>query len=241
LAVLGLELPAASRSALAGVWAYRTGAERQAVQRFERLSRELRSAGALRELIALADRAGADERRHVALCSRIALAYGGAPEPEGADAAPPIGPASLPFRDRLLFELVAFCCITETLNTSLMTVSLERARVPEVRAALRAILSDEVRHARLGWAHLAAERARGNGQFLGERLPSMLAGAVQAELFSPRPTGSDASALERHGELSEATRLAIFEQTAEHVLVPGFARLGVEVGPMRAWIAHMRN
>ncbi len=241
MAVLGVALSAASKRALAGVWAYRAGAERQAVQRFSRLSRELGATGAPDSLVLLAERAVEDERRHVGICSELALAYGGAPEPPSSAHAPPLGPASLSASDRLLYELVAFCCITETLNTGLMQVSLERARVRDVRAALRAILSDEVRHARLGWAHLAWERARGGGDFIAEKLPSMLAGAVQAELFSPASAPPDASVLESHGELPEVQRLAIFEQTAEHVLVPGFERHGIDTGPMRAWIRSARG
>jgi hypothetical protein len=230
------ELPQAARRVLAGVWAYRAAAERQAARRFARLAAELREQGALDACIALAERAVEDERRHVEICRAMADAYGGAAEPE-VEAADPIGPPALPPRDRLLYEIVAFCCITETLNASLMKVALDHARAGEVRDALRAILRDEVQHARLGWAHLAWARARGETRFVAAALPRMLAGAVQEELFSPSARAVDGAELEAHGELAEAQRLAIFSATAAHVLAPGFEQHGIDTGPMRAWIS----
>ena len=234
------DLGVSARRVLSGVWAYRAGAEEQAARRFTRLAHELRAVGAIEEVVALADRAIEDERRHVILCRAMADRYGDAPVPEAAQDGGAIGPASYALDDRVLYEVVAFCCITETLNTSLMKVAYERARVAEVREALRAILRDEVGHARLGWTHLAAERARGRGGFIAEKLPAMVAGAVREELFSPAEPHADAGALERHGELSERDRLAILEHTARDVLVPGFEALGIATDALRAWLARRR-
>ena len=47
---------------------------------------------------------------------------------------------------------VAVCCISETMNTSLMTRCLEVAKDEEIRSTLRELLEDEVRHARLSWS-----------------------------------------------------------------------------------------
>lgn len=234
-------LSPSARAILAGVWAFRAGAERQAAARFERLSSELAHVGADPEVVHLARRAIDDEHRHVALCSDLANRYGGAPEPESAQDSGPIGPRSLSHRDRVLYEVVAFACISETLNTSLMKVALERARVEAVRPVLREILRDEVRHARLGWAHLAAERSRGRGEFIAAALPHMLAGAVREELFSPAPSHRQSAALELHGELQERDRLTIFEHTAGEVLAPGFALHGIDTAPMQRWIRRMRS
>jgi hypothetical protein len=234
-------LGVSARRILSGVWAFRAGAERQAALRFARLAEELAQVGAQREVVDLAVQAAEDERRHVVLCGTLAKAYGDAVEPEAEQDAGPIGPPSFDLRDRVLYEVVAFCCITETLNTSLMQVALERARVPGVRPVLREILRDEVRHARLGWAHLARERAQGRGGFIAEQLPSMLAGAVREQLFVPGERHADAELLELHGELQERDRLEIFEHTARHVLEPGFALHGIDTGRMQGWISQMRR
>ena len=233
-----LVLSAAARQALAKVWAYRAGSERQAVARFTRLHGELGAVGAAPEVLALAEAAIEDERRHVVICERLAHGYGDTSTSTSTSTseAPPIDPSALGPRDRLLYEIVAFCCVTESLNAALMAVCRSAAQVDDVRAALREILADEVGHARLGWAHLAAERAAGRGDFLAAMLPRMLAATVADELFTPLPGGVDEAALRRHGELPEPARLAIFTSTMTDVVLPGLAGLGVDPRPAQAWL-----
>ena len=178
-----LQLSEHQRGVLAGVWAFRARAERDAIARFRRLSSELARQGAERRVVELATAAVDDEERHARLCSDLARHYGSRDTP-GIGSAPAIGPRGAPPADQLLYEVVAFCCVTETLNTSLMHVAYTRARVPYVREAIREILRDEIWHSRLGWAHLHAARADGQGAFLSLALPRMLAGAVRMELFS---------------------------------------------------------
>jgi hypothetical protein len=222
---------------LAGVWAFRARSEREAVARFTRLARQLAEQGALPELVSLAARAVDDERRHVDLCLRMAARYGHAP---ADDAEPPaaheIGPASLAPADRLLYELVAFCAITESLNTALMTVTYEHARDPVARAAVREILADEVHHGRLGWAHLAACRARGQGDFIPALLPAMLAGAASEGLFDALDERDRDPALLDHGELPLATRTQIFVRTLEDVVFPGLERHRLPTAAGRRWL-----
>jgi hypothetical protein len=229
-------------SALGGVWAFRARAEREAIARFSRLSSELRRLGAEPRVIELASSAVDDEERHARLCADIARHYG-SPLSPGVGAAPPIGPPALPADDRVLYEVVAFCCVTETLNTSLMHVAYLRARVPYVREAIREILKDEVWHSRLGWAHLHSARAKGQGAFLSAALPRMLAGAVRMELFadSPAQHAEEAELLADHGELPLATRAEIFESSARDVLLPGLEELGIDTRPARQWIRAARS
>ena len=74
-------LSGSARRTLAGVWAYRANAEREAELRFLRLARELALVNAPSEAVALAHRAVEDEQRHAALCITLATHYGGsAPE-----------------------------------------------------------------------------------------------------------------------------------------------------------------
>jgi hypothetical protein len=224
------------RQALAGVWAFRARAERDASVRFHRLASELDLLGAERRVVELARAAVHDEERHARSCAELAQHYGSREAPS-VGAAPPIGPRTLPAADRLLYEVVAFCCVTETLNTSLMHVAYLRARVPYAREAIREILKDEVWHSRMGWAHLHAARAQGRGAFLSAALPRMLAGAVRVELFADSAAEADeAELLADHGELSPATRIEIFESAARDVLLPGLEELGIDTGPARSWI-----
>jgi hypothetical protein len=224
------------RAALAGVWAFRARSEREAEARFRRLTRQLAAEGAEPVVVGLARRATHDERRHARICTRMAARYGHREHPDDPPSAKEIGPASLSPRDRLLFEVVAFCAITESINAALMTETWRAARVPAVRAAVHVILRDEVAHSRLGWAHLAAERARGNGAFIADALPSMLAGAATEELFTPGESGPESARLVAHGELPLSTRVELFRATLRDVVFPGMEALGVDTGAGRSWL-----
>jgi hypothetical protein len=227
------------RRAVAETWRYRARAEREAQSRFTRLAERLEAVGASAPVLALARKAPRDERRHARLCAFVAARYG-LPAPERtALPAPEIAPASLALRERVLYEVVAFCCVAESLNAALLSVTVERARATLVREAARRLLRDEVDHARLGWAHLTAERRAGLGGFLAGWLPAMLRDSVEPELFLPEPPEPQAAALEAHGNLPRATRRALLRAGLCDVLLPGLEQAGVDTAPARAWLARV--
>lgn len=229
------------RALVAGVWAFRARSEREASSRFDRLAAQLDAEDAAPVVVAMARRAAADEGRHVAICEELAARYGHRGAPDEETAAGEIGPRGAGDRERLLYEVVAFCAVTESINAALMTVSFERATDPAVRAAVREILRDEVTHARLGWAHLSAERARGGGEGLARGLPAMLAGTVRDELFAPTDGEAVDPALAGHGELPRALRVEVFVRTMEAVVFPGLEAHGVDTGAGRSWLAKARG
>lgn len=233
------ELDPRGRSLVAGVWAFRARAEREAATRFERLAAELERTQAAPVVVAMAKRAADDELRHVQVCGELAARYGdpgGAADPLPANE---IGPRSLGARERLLYEVVAFCAVTETINSALMSVSLEHATDPAVRSAVREILRDEVTHARLGWAHLSSARAQGAGAALSDALPAMLSGTVREELFAPDTDEVDPR-LAGHGELPLALRAEVFVRTLESVVFPGLEAHGVSTAAGRRWLKKSR-
>lgn len=223
---------------LAGAaWRFRCGVERDAAARFARLAGRLAGVRAAPAVVALAERAAGDERRHAVICAELAAGYG-APAPAEAAAPPPeIAPPRLGPRERVLYEAVAACCVTETESMGVLAELLARARDPGLRLALRTLARDEVHHSRLGWAHLAAERERGDVAFLGPLLPPMLAGAAAPDLFAPAPPGGDDPALLEHGLLPHNLKRAVFARTLEEVVFPGLEALGVGAGPGRRWLA----
>ncbi len=242
MAVVGVSLGGArARRVVAGVWAFRVGAERQARLRFARLASELRACNAIPSVVETALRAEDDELRHADLCADIASRYGHRGAFDAPDAAARIGPRDAAQRERVLYELVAFCCVTESINTALMMVSLQRATEPIVRAAVREILADEIQHARLGWAHLAAERERGNALDIAAALPAMLAGTVREELFAPPDAQFLDDSLAGHGELPRAMRLEIFDRTLRDVVFPGLERLAIDTTAGREWVETRRR
>ncbi|HLK37113.1 MAG TPA: ferritin-like domain-containing protein [Polyangiaceae bacterium] len=225
------------RTRVAGTWAFRTRAEIEASARFARMATDLAEVGASPVVVQGAAEASADERRHRDLCARLAAAWG---EPHALNHEPPrqrIGRSDMDPRDRVLWEMVAVCCISETMNTSLMTRCMEVVREEDIRATLHELLEDEVRHARLGWAHLAAERAQGRGQFLGDVLPLMLEASVEPGFLDGTAPVPWTEALYDYGELPWAELVRIYRDTLNLVIFPGLDATGVDTKKGRAWLA----
>jgi hypothetical protein len=235
--VSGSALSESERALVAETWTFRAHAERSASLRFERLARELRQAGAPSVVIDLAETAVTDEIRHAGLCDSLAQAYSHEGSVHECDpAAPaPLGPPGLGEHDRLLFEVVAFCCFTETLNTAMLVETLKGVREPQIRAAVQEILRDEVQHSRLGWAHLAAMRAQDRGDFLSETLPYMFETADVAAIFTEDLRREDPR-LAFYGELCQAQRVGIFHAAMRDVVFPGLEAQGVRTEAGRAWL-----
>ncbi|MHB1846126.1 MAG: ferritin-like domain-containing protein [Deltaproteobacteria bacterium] len=230
----GAPIDPGSRALVAATWAFRCRAERESELRFARLARELSALGAAPLVAGMARRASHDEHRHAQLCAALCARYGGAVPTHPAHDHP-ARVAGLGARDGLLYELVAFCCVAETINAQLLTAILRRASAPRIVRAVRRLLRDEVDHARLGWAQLAAERRDGRGDFLAPLLPALLAGSVEPALFDegPEPVGEAAIA---HGELPRLDRVALFSDALRETVLPGFASFGLEIAPALAWL-----
>jgi hypothetical protein len=189
----------------------------------------------------MAAEAASDERRHAAQCVELTRSLGG--ERFAGDAALEVpsevraaAPAELGRRERLLYEVVAMACVTETLSAALLGEMVELATDDQVRDVMQAILRDEVGHARLGWAHLAAENQRGPAKFLGDYLPVMLAGTVQDELFTASAEHAEREALSGLGALDRSARRRIFEGTMRLVVFPGLERFGVDTASGEKWL-----
>ncbi len=230
------DAPEPVRRVAGAAWSFRCKVEREAELRFARLSRDLALIGAAPELSALALRASLDERRHAVLCAELAAAYGEPVPPSTGTAVAEIAPRGLLPRGRVLYEIVAACCITETESMAVLTTLLAHARRPRLRAVLRELAADEVAHSRLGWAHLAGESARGVAGFLGPLVPRMLEGGAEPDLFRTAPVGLDDEALLGHGVLPRAVKREVFTRTLVEVVFPGLERFGVDAAPGRAWL-----
>jgi hypothetical protein len=138
--------------------------------------------------------------------------------------------------ERTLAEVVSLCCVAETLSVASLGAIYDVTRAEDVRSVVHSILKDEVTHARLGWAHLGAERERGRGAFLAEWLPSMMAGGIPEDLFVLTDEVENEEAL-AFGQLTRKRRVDIFRSTFNEVIFPGFDTLGVSTDAARAWLA----
>jgi hypothetical protein len=224
------------RTRVAATWTFRTRAEIEATARFARMATELAEAGASPDVVRGAVDASADELRHRDLCARLAAKWG---EPNALDhvaARTRVGRPGMAPRDCLLWEMVAVCCVSETMNTSLMTRCFEVVKDEEIRLTLRALLEDEVRHARLGWAHLAAEHAAGRGQFLCDVIPLVLEASVEPGFLEGTQPTPWSDALYDYGELPWTELVQIYRDTLGVVVFPGLEMLGVDTSSGRTWL-----
>lgn len=229
-------VPSGIRRIAAEAWAFRWQVEREAEVRFARLSRQLSEIGAPELLAALAQRSSADERRHAVLCFDLAKEYGYEGGQEAEVRVPEIAPRGLSLRRKVLYELVATCCITETESMSVLTTLIRSARARRMKQALQEIARDEVSHSKLGWAHLAHEQSTGDVHFLGPLIPDMLGGTVSDSFFERAAEELEDPELLQHGVLPHSTKQSIFIQTLKEIVFPGLDSLGVDSAPGRKWL-----
>jgi len=230
-------VPSGIRRIASEAWAFRWQVEREAEVRFARLGRQLSEIGAPELLAELALRSSADERRHAVLCFDLAKEYGyEGGQPAAQVQVPEIAPRGLALRQKVLYELVATCCITETESMSVLTTLLRSARARRMKQVLQEIARDEVSHSKLGWAHLAHEQSTGDVRFLGPLIPDMLEGTVSGSFFQGAAEELENPELLQHGVLPHSTKQSIFIQTLKEIVFPGLDSLSVDSAPGRQWL-----
>jgi len=200
------------------------------------MATELAEVGADPVVVQGARDAAEDEARHRDLCAVLATRFG---EPNAKSHIPPrgrIGRSGMPQRDRLLWETVAVCCISETMNTSLLTRCQEVAKDEQISTTLHELLKDEVKHAQLGWAHLASERAAGRGGFLRDILPAMLDASIEPGFLDGKMELPWTEALFDYGELPLSELIQIYCETLTEVVFRGLDAMGVDTSQGRAWL-----
>ena len=231
----------ALRAIAAEAWRFRWAVECDAEERFRALAARLEALGSPAPVVELARRASGDERRHAAHCARIAGELG-RPVPATPPPPPaPVAPAGLEPEDAVTYELVAACCVAESVSVAVLTALLPSARDPALRAVLRELATDEVGHARLGWAHLALAAARGRTAFLGPLLPAMSRDSVDEDLFGPVEPDREDEALLALGVLPHSAKRELFVGALEEVVLPGLDGAGVDTSPAREWLAARRR
>jgi hypothetical protein len=226
-----------ARALAARVWSYRLLTELEAAQRFRALAASLQGSGASRAIVKMAADAADDELRHASSCRQLVQHFGGRLPDEPSLPMKPLAPPEVKAEQRLLYEVVALACVTETLSTALLAELIAPASDPLCKKVMRSILRDEVKHSQLGWAFLAEEHARGASDCVGPHLKRMLVDTLGAEFWSPPTTHLDAKALAGLGQLDQAERQRIVLATLQHVVFPGLERFGIDTTLGRSWCA----
>ena len=150
--------------------------EASSVEAFRALRDELVAHGAPRRLVKAAERAVRDEQRHVRQTAALARRFG----------EEPLAPVPAPPRRRRSLEAMALDnasegCVRETYSALECAWQAEVAADPVVRATMRRIARDEMRHIALSWAVHAWARGK-----LDAAARARLAGAQRRELVAMR-------------------------------------------------------
>ncbi len=223
------------RKLLADIWLSQCATERRVADSFAIVHRALVSLDADPGLIATAERAVDDEYRHTELCRLVACEYAGK-----SLANPPVLPSIHPAHEtassdrvRQCLYVLGQCAFNETFASAYLEAALHCAEVPYAKAAIRELLSDEVDHARIGWAFAAtlpaSERSEAQSwlvdlavcnlrEWRAIALPAVAKGVVTSHGVPPR----------------EKVERALME-VIEAVMIPGFERFGFDMREMRAW------
>ena len=229
------------RGLVGSTWAYRAESEVRAVLRFSSLGQALRVHGASPTVLELCDRAVRDEERHVGICAKLAREFGIEPQIEGITRPGPLAPSDLPVDQQVFYEVVAVCCINETINATLLGHVYEQSKWPSIRLAAHTLLEDEIWHSRMGWAHLGAEQPRRDLSWLSPLIVPMLEATGAHEIFNADQADREAPHLAAYGEFNYATRVKIFTEVVNTVILPGFESFGLDVSSARGWINELSD
>lgn len=224
----------AERATLAGIWQERGGSELRVGAGFTAVCQQLIGYGADEKVIEIATEAIRDEVHHAQIAVALAARYRGDAErwPSGQDTTVPIFAPSEGKLKAALF-VTAMCCINETLACSVLEAQMDAAKSPLARAGYQSVLSDEIDHGRMGWAHLSSAHVGDDlRRQIGDWLPRLFQARL-GELFDPTPLPGEH--LTEHGILTRRVRQRVIGTGVMEVVLPGFQRIGVNPEKGYAW------
>ncbi len=227
-------MPAAQRTVLARLWWSQAATERRVAHSFAVVHGALSRLEVDGGIVATAARAVDDEHRHAALCQAMAARYMGA-EPAPAPELPfshPLHPAARSEEVRGALYVVGQCVFNETFASAYLAACLDAATHPLARFALRELLTDEIDHARVGWAFLATLPARLRADITDWLLPLGIANLREwRALTLPAPDEE----LERHGIPARARVEEALVSALRGVIAPGVLHAGLRSAPFAEW------
>lgn len=229
-------LSPALRERLASLWHTRAAMERRVGDSFEIVTAALERRGAAAWLIDLSRRAIDDEYRHEELSRVVASRYAGRELPRAPRlslVAPEYKGESPELRDTL--SIVGQCVFNETTAGAFLEASLRHAKTKLARAAISELLSDEIDHGRIGWAHLASLPLRERQRVTPWLLPLAYLNLREWQRETPIDP-SHVAILSSHGEPpAEVLHLALLEGLRS-LIIPGLTALGLSVESLVNWV-----
>jgi hypothetical protein len=222
--------PEAVRRDVAGIWAMRAGLELAVSAGYAIIIRELLETGAERPVLELCCDAARDEVTHSQLCLDLAERLDGERRqwPKPASLHVPQYP-NVPKGPLLTtLHLVAMSCLNETIACVRLLEAIQLTECSTAKEVLRQILSDEIKHARAGWAHLSSGYVTEAMKLeISHHVPDL----IKASLTSLIDENSSIPTEEwsAWGLPSVDAARAHADKAIREIVVPGFDRLGISV------------
>jgi hypothetical protein len=223
------DLTEADRLLVAATCARRAELELRGAAAFTVITQALVDLRADARIVDLSARAIAEEIRHSDIYLQLASDYAGASLPR-----PEVAPIEVPAHEgvepevRRLLHVVGMCSINETMACAFLELSLAGAKPPSVRAGLREVLSDEIRHARIGWAYLASPGVKESvRREVGRWLVPMLCAQLEGwwrQIETLPPGEVPGHACPSGAAITEATLKSLGD-----LVLPGFQTVGIDV------------
>lgn len=212
------------RAILAAYWRSRGNGEMGAEIAFRQVKDDLVTLGAPAPLVALAERAIKDERKHGYWGRDFALRFGGTDEslPVASRTRTLTFPGASERDNRIL--RVTFCCFNETVGCHVLQDIRPRIEEPELRDNNHQHLADELQHARVGWGFLstlgACDRA------LVHRYLPLLLRMVHIACCTG-PERADLEHLVPFGYFTPRVLQAAYDRAVAEVIRPGLAHFSI--------------
>ena len=228
-------LDPASRARVGSYWEGRADAELRVAAAFRRLSEQLRETGAEPSVMDLLEASIGNELYHSTLCEKLASRYLGAaiapPLPSDTELPPLPGVDHPPTRTAIY--AAGLCAINESVASVWLEHCFARATTPLIRAVNQLHLSDEIVHARLGWAHLASPSVTATmRKELSRWLVPLVRTNVGQWLHSETLRGAG---VPDHGIPDPAEQRSTVLGAFRNVVIPGFDHVGLDVAPVARW------
>jgi hypothetical protein len=223
------------RHIIADIFAKRAHAELCVSAVFAQITRELVEAGTDEPVLELAARAVGDEVRHAKLWLKVAAHYRGSDVawPDAVAAQLPTYPGAEPWLAPAL-RIVGMSCINETIATVRLRECMDNATSALVRQTMHEILTDEIHHARLGWAYLASPRVTSKLRAAVSSWLVRLLSANVSALFNDVES-SLGDAFVAHGIPSNAQTRTVAAAAVHELVLPGFIAVGLDVAEAQEW------
>jgi hypothetical protein len=230
-------LTAAERARLAETWLLRAAMERRVGDSFSVVRDALRRRNAPDELVALAERAIDDESRHEELSRVVASRFAGKELelPKRLPLEVPAHKGATPeLRDTL--HIIGQCVFNETTASAYLECSLDHATDGTLaKSALRELLSDEIDHGRIGWAHLAScdERTRAA---VAPWLHAMAFTNLKEWRHETPYDRSHTDAMTKQGVPPAQVVHEALVDALRSLIIPGFEQLQMDVSALKKWV-----